>query len=281
MEHLQIAVPTIVLPKDNSTDSVQEEQLGLPYWTMILAICVSVDVSKYLDILTSEFPIILEHLPFGTGCKLILRLLLVLRIPEALILCPWPFAAVICDADDPCSVNTAYDPESSFTMSPRSTTLPLYFWSWGTNSKFLRWQRSISDAKWTFLPLFLASSITYNNSTESKSLESCSTTTKKCLSLLEKTYLSERDGTLQCSAGPKWYGYHGIDNTLASTWAPAVGRSSKYTKKTLEVLWKETIADRTLKVVCTLQFFTPKPKSYTPFPKRVTCRTRVLWRITL
>ena len=24
--------------------------------------------------------------------------------------------AVICDADDPCSVNTAYDPGSSFTM---------------------------------------------------------------------------------------------------------------------------------------------------------------------
>ena len=36
-------------------------------------------------------------------------------------------AAFICDADDPCSVITAYDPESSFTMSPRSTTLPLYF----------------------------------------------------------------------------------------------------------------------------------------------------------
>ena len=37
------------------------------------------------------------------------------------------FAAVIWDADDPCSVHTAYDPQSSFTMSPRSTTLPLYF----------------------------------------------------------------------------------------------------------------------------------------------------------
>ena len=36
------------------------------------------------------------------------------------------FAAVICDADDPCSVNTAQDPESSFTMSPRSTNRPLY-----------------------------------------------------------------------------------------------------------------------------------------------------------
>ena len=34
----QIAFPTIVLPKDDRTNSAQEEQLGLPYWTMILAI---------------------------------------------------------------------------------------------------------------------------------------------------------------------------------------------------------------------------------------------------
>ena len=37
------------------------------------------------------------------------------------------FAAVICEADDPCSVNTAYAPESSFAMSPRSTTLLFLF----------------------------------------------------------------------------------------------------------------------------------------------------------
>ena len=30
-------------------------------------------------------------------------------------------AAVMCDAEDPCSVNTAHEPESSFTKSPRST----------------------------------------------------------------------------------------------------------------------------------------------------------------
>ena len=66
-------------------------------------------------------------------------------------------AAVICDADDPCSVKTACDPESSLTMSPRSTSLPLYFWHWGSSSEFLRWQRSIKDAKWTFLLSFLAS----------------------------------------------------------------------------------------------------------------------------
>ena len=37
------------------------------------------------------------------------------------------FAAVICDAGDPWTVNTVCDPESSFTMSRRNTTLPLYF----------------------------------------------------------------------------------------------------------------------------------------------------------
>ena len=48
----QIAFAIIVLPKDDHKDSFQEERLGLPYWTMILAICVSVDVSNYLDIVT-------------------------------------------------------------------------------------------------------------------------------------------------------------------------------------------------------------------------------------
>ena len=36
----QIAVPTIVLPKDDQKDFAQEERVGLPYWIMILAICV-------------------------------------------------------------------------------------------------------------------------------------------------------------------------------------------------------------------------------------------------
>ena len=44
-----------------------------------------------------------------------------------ILLMSMTLAAVICDADDPCSVNTSYDPESSFRMSPRSTTPPLYF----------------------------------------------------------------------------------------------------------------------------------------------------------
>ena len=115
----QIALPVVVLPEDDRTDSFREERLDLPYWTMIWAICASVDVCKYLDILTLEFSVILEHLPFLPEYKRILHQLHVLNILEAVI--------VIWDTDDPCSVNTAYEPESSFTMSPRRTTLPLYF----------------------------------------------------------------------------------------------------------------------------------------------------------
>ena len=75
----QIAFPIIVLPKDDHIDFVQEERLGLPYWTMILAICVMVDESKCLDTPILELSIICEHLPFLLGCKPILRLLLVHR----------------------------------------------------------------------------------------------------------------------------------------------------------------------------------------------------------
>ena len=46
------AFPIRVLPEDDRTDSVLEERLGLPYWTMILATCVVVDVSRCLDTMT-------------------------------------------------------------------------------------------------------------------------------------------------------------------------------------------------------------------------------------
>ena len=46
------------------------------------------------------------------------------------------------------------------TISPRNTTRPLYFWCFGSNSAFFKWQMSINDAKWTLQPLFLASSTT-------------------------------------------------------------------------------------------------------------------------
>ena len=142
------------------TDSAQEEQLGLPYWTMIWAICVVVDESKCLDTPIWEFLIICEHLPFSLGYKLILRRLLVHRNLAIWRWYPFTFAAVICEADDPCSVDSAWDPESSFTTSPRSTTRPLYFWCFVSNSAFFEWHVSINEAKWTVAPFVLAASIT-------------------------------------------------------------------------------------------------------------------------
>ena len=68
-----------VLPQDDRTDFAQEEQLGLPYWTMILAICVVVDESKCLDIPILELSIICEHFPLSLGFKQILHQLLVHR----------------------------------------------------------------------------------------------------------------------------------------------------------------------------------------------------------
>ena len=44
IELSRIAFPTIVLPKDDRIDSAQEEQLGLPCWTMIWATCLDIPI---------------------------------------------------------------------------------------------------------------------------------------------------------------------------------------------------------------------------------------------
>ena len=85
----QIAFHIRVLPKVIHTDSFREERLGLPYWTMILAICVVVDESKCLDTPIWEFSIICEHLPFWAEYKRILHLLLVHRNPAIWRWYPW------------------------------------------------------------------------------------------------------------------------------------------------------------------------------------------------
>ena len=134
-----MAFPITVLPKDDHTDFAQEERLGLPHWIMMLAICVLVDVSKYLDILTLEFLIMLMHLPFYLGLSGYFISCLSWEQPGSLDIISMTLAAVIWDAR-PCLC---------------------HFWYWCSSSEFWRWQRSINDAKWTFLPLFLASSITF------------------------------------------------------------------------------------------------------------------------
>ena len=75
----QIAFPITVLPKDDRTDFDQEERRVFPCWSMIEDICVLVDVSKSLDILTLGSLITSVHLPFWHKCEQILHLLLVLH----------------------------------------------------------------------------------------------------------------------------------------------------------------------------------------------------------
>ena len=92
--------------------------------TMISAIYVVEDVSRYPDTLTLESWVMQERLPFLLECKLKLRRLLVMH-KSSLAITSITFAAVICEADEPCSVNTA-------------TTRPLYFGNFGSNSTFFK-----------------------------------------------------------------------------------------------------------------------------------------------
>ena len=56
----QIAFSMIVFPKNDHTDCVQEEPLGLQCWIWILAIRVVVDISRCLDTLTWEVSAMLD-----------------------------------------------------------------------------------------------------------------------------------------------------------------------------------------------------------------------------
>ena len=77
------------------TDFAQEERPGLPYWTMILAICVVVDISKNLDIPILEFSINWVHLPFLPGKKVDIASAACPAQPGNLEMISMIFAAVI------------------------------------------------------------------------------------------------------------------------------------------------------------------------------------------
>ena len=99
--------PITILPKDDHTDFVQEERLGLPYWTMIQTICVVVDESTSLNIPILEF----ENDLWASF------IFIWVQADTASAACPAQagnleiismiFAAVVWEAEDPCSVNTA------------------------------------------------------------------------------------------------------------------------------------------------------------------------------
>ena len=104
----QIIFPMIVLPKDNHTDFVQEEQLG-DHDSGHLFRGRRIQISGHSD------SVIFKN--FGAS-----SIFSWVQQPGNLEMISMIFAAVICDADDLFSVNTAQDPESSFTVSLRSTT---------------------------------------------------------------------------------------------------------------------------------------------------------------
>ena len=78
-----------VLPRNHRTDFAQEERLGLPNWTMIVAICVVVDESKSLDIPILDFFETILWAPSIFGYKRILHPLLVFRTLAVWIWCEW------------------------------------------------------------------------------------------------------------------------------------------------------------------------------------------------
>ena len=127
---------------------------------MILANCVSVDVSNCLDIPIWEFSIIWEHSQFLPGFKQILHQLLVLRNPAVWIWYPWLLLLSFLMLMILVLWILHKIQNHFFTISPQSTTRPSYVWCFASNSAFFKWQMSISEAKWTFAPFVLASSIT-------------------------------------------------------------------------------------------------------------------------
>ena len=108
------------------TDSAQEEPLGLQCLTKMLATCVVEDISKHLGNLT-----------FGSfnnfGASFILTWVQAGAASAACAAHPGSLAMTSTVN------NTAWEPESSFTLSPRNTTPPGCFWNFGANSAFLRW----------------------------------------------------------------------------------------------------------------------------------------------
>ena len=107
------------------------------FYPMILDLENVVDVSKQLDSLSLAVSINLERTPFSLVCKLILRRSLRQRNQGT---ASNTLAAVMCDAGDPCSVNTAYEPESSFTTSLRKIGQHLYLWNCFSKSEFFKSQ---------------------------------------------------------------------------------------------------------------------------------------------
>ena len=146
--------PTGILLMCVLTHFFQSVPLALEFRPLILGGGVVADESRWLGTLILVI-ITSERLPFSHG----------LYADTASLACPAhlgclattsiTLGAAMCDAEDPCSVNTRNEPESSVTIAPWRTRRPLSFWNLSS-----KWHKSRSVGKWNVLPPFRASSIT-------------------------------------------------------------------------------------------------------------------------
>ena len=114
----RIVAPTAILPNGCVFQVVP---LGLEYRPMIWSAGIVLDESRWLGTPILATPITLKRLPFSLECKRTLHHLLVLRVLVSPEITYRTLAGVMCDAESPCSVNTADEPESSSTTSHRNT----------------------------------------------------------------------------------------------------------------------------------------------------------------
>ena len=165
---LPIQVPTELLqnPQESSKwvsvqISVKKKRLGLPYWTMILAICLVEDVSIYLDRLTLKFWAVWEHLPSLPECMLIRRQLLVHHRKVLSQWHPWLLLQSF-ETQTSRAQWTLHRLQSRLLQCHLGVRFDLYTSeNVGSNSAFLRWQMSINVAKWTSFLSLCASWITF------------------------------------------------------------------------------------------------------------------------
>ena len=108
----QIAFSIIVLLKDDRTDSVQEERLGHDFGHLCRGRQIQMsghsDFGIFNNLWASSIFTWEKADTASAACP---------SQPGNLEMISMILAAVIWDAEDPCSVNTAYDPESSFNST--------------------------------------------------------------------------------------------------------------------------------------------------------------------
>ena len=124
--------------------SLKRNDWGLPYWTMMKAICRG---------RTFRFWNFQE---FGVSSIFNLSVqLLVLSIQETLKWYPFLFRPSSCDTDYPCSEKTTWESESSFPIFPRSITGPLHFWSFVCDSQLTEIHHWSELFRYVLIPCFI------------------------------------------------------------------------------------------------------------------------------